>query len=103
MDYFGFLSWIFEKKGLNHQKSRQAVRVLCCDVETHAAAKAHAKAWPNVRLVKPRVRRDIAELCRGKELRRSEKLRLGVATVHSMFVSLFCCSEDLSIGLMRTL
>ena len=57
MDYFGLLSWIFEKNGLNHQKSGQAVRVLRSGVETHAAAKTHSKAWPKQRLVKPRVRR----------------------------------------------
>ena len=42
MDYFGFLSWILEKRGLNHQKSGQAIGVLRCGGETHVAAKAHA-------------------------------------------------------------
>ena len=54
MDYFGFLSWILEKKGLNHQKSGQAVGVLRCGVETHPAGKA-AKAWLKRRPVKLQV------------------------------------------------
>ena len=43
----------FLEKWTNELKSGQAVEVLHCGVETHAAAKAHAKAWPNGRLVKP--------------------------------------------------
>ena len=51
MDYFEVFELDLKKKGLNHQKSGQAVGVLRCSVETHIAAKAHAKAWPNGRLV----------------------------------------------------
>ena len=61
-------------------------------------------------LDKPRVCRGIAELRCGEGLHPSVAvLRHGVATVHCMeifvfcFVLLFCYSEDLSIGLMRTL
>ena len=59
------------KNGPNEQKFGQAVRVLRSGVETHAVAKAHTKAWPNGRLVKPRVRRGVAELCRSEGLHRS--------------------------------
>ena len=54
-------------------------------------------AWPRGGLDKPRVHRSVEVLLRG------------VATVHNMeifvfcFVLLFHYSEDLSIGLMRTL
>ena len=60
-------------------------------------------------LDKPRVRRGVAELRRGEGLLCGEGLRRGVATVHNMEIFVFCfvlffrCSEDLSIGLMRTL
>ena len=99
-----------KKKGLTHQKSGQAVGVLGCGVETHASAKAHAKVWPNGRLVKPRVRRGVAELRHSEGLRRSVAvLRRNEAIVHSMenfcvFVLFrFHCSKDSSIGQMRTL
>ena len=84
----GFLSWMFEKNGLTHQKFGQVVGVLHCGVETHAKAKAHTAAWPRGENGQPQVRR-------------------GEATVYSMknvvfcFVLLFRYSKDLSIRLMR--
>ena len=61
-------------------------------------------------LKEPRVRRGVANLRQGEGLRRSiVVLHRSVATVHNMeylcfcFVLFFHCSEDLSIGLMRTL
>ena len=63
-------------------------------------------------LDEPRVRRGVANLHHDKGLRRNIVVLHGsVATVHRMeiFMFLFCfilffhCSEDLSIGLMRTL
>ena len=42
------------------KKSGQAVGILRCGVGTHATVKAHAKAWPNGMLVKPRVHHDEA-------------------------------------------
>ena len=51
----------------------------------------------------------VEEACTSLGLRCDEGLRRGVATVHNMEISvfclvlLFCYSEDLSIGLMRTL
>ena len=59
---------------------------------------------------KPRVRRGVAKLRRGEGLRRRVAvLRRGVATTHRIEIFVFCfvlffrCSEDLSVGLMRTL
>ena len=45
MDYFGFFELDFEKNGLNHQNLGKLSRSYACGVETHVAAKAHAKAW----------------------------------------------------------
>ena len=64
----------------------------------------HGAAWPNGRLVKPRVRCGIAELRSSVAV-----LYRGEATVHNMknvvfcFVLLFRYFKDLSIGLMRIL
>ena len=63
----------------------------------------HSGVAERGRFGKPWVCRGVAKICR------SEVLRCSVAIVHSMeiflfcFVLLFCYSEDLSIGLMRTL
>ena len=51
-------------------------------------------------LDKPRVSRGVAKLCRGEGLRRSVALFIDMCFCH---VLLFRYSEDLSIGLMRTL
>ena len=92
-----FLSWIFEKNGLNHQKYGQAIEVLRCGIETHAAAKAHAKAWHAT----PWHGRIGGWPSLGFAV---AKLLFAVRkNVVFYFVLLFCYSKDLSIGLIRIL
>ena len=69
--------------------------------------RTHVAAWPRCQNGTPRVRRGVAKLRRGEGLRRSiAMLRHGITLFTDMcfcHVLLLRYSEDLSIGLMRTI
>ena len=106
LDYFGVFGWIFEKRDVISKSGQFRGPTPLRRDPTQQRKSTLRRGMSTLRrgreggLDKPRVHRGVANLCCSEGLRRSVALFTDMCFCH---VFLFRYSEDLFIGLMKTL